>query len=140
MNNSSQIIRRLPTTANASTLSAHFGGVAPFKVQVNFGIPIFEGQIDADALEKWVNMLEGYFLVYNFFDRENITFSLLKVVPHVKDLWETYSEQISTEESEMFVTEPTWAYFVDDLKGKYYLSRNYEDQYTRWTTLQQERN
>ena len=63
----------------------------PFKIQVNFEIPVFKGQIDADALEKWVNMLEGYFLVYNFSNREKITFALLKVVPHVKDWWEMLS-------------------------------------------------
>ena len=39
----------------------------------------------------------------------------------------------------MFGTEPTWASFVDALKGQYYPVRNYEDQYTRWTTLRQER-
>jgi hypothetical protein len=84
-------------------------------------------------------MLEGYFLVDNFSDREKITFSLLKVVPHVKYWWETYYEKASTEESEMFGTEPTWASFVDALKQKHYHIGNYEDQYTRWTTLQQER-
>ena len=68
-----------------------------------------------------------------------MTFALLKVVPHVKDWWETYCEQASTEESEMFGTEPTWASFVDTLKGQYYLVGNQEDQYTRWTTLRQER-
>jgi hypothetical protein len=40
-----------------------FGGVTPFKVQVNFDIPLFEGQIDAYALEKWLNLLEGYYSV-----------------------------------------------------------------------------
>ena len=39
----------------------------------------------------------------------------------------------------MFGTEPTWEYFVDALKGQYYPVGNYEDQYTRWTTLRQER-
>ena len=51
-----------------------FGGTYPFKVQVNFDILVFEGQIDVDSLEKWLNLLEGYFFVHNFFDRENITF------------------------------------------------------------------
>ena len=106
MNNFAQILRRLPATADASTSSSHFGGTTPFKVQVNFDIPVFEGQIDADALEKWVNLLEGYFSVYNFSDREKITFALLKVVPHVKDWWETYCEQPFREESEMFGTNP----------------------------------
>jgi hypothetical protein len=43
-----------------SSSSDHFGGTPPFKVEVNFDIPIFEVQIDADALEKWLNLLEGY--------------------------------------------------------------------------------
>ena len=76
-------------------------------------------------------MLEGHFLVYNFFDRENITFSLLKVVPHVRDWWETYCEQASIDESKMFGTKPTWEYFVDALKGKYYPVGNYEGRYMR---------
>jgi hypothetical protein len=117
----------------------HFGGTTPFKVQVNFDIPVFEGQIDVDALEKWLNMLEGYFFVHNFFDREKITFALLKVVPHVKNWWETYCEKNSTEESGMFEAEPTWDFFMDSIKEQYYPVGNYDDQYMRWTTLHQER-
>ena len=139
MNNFAQILRRLPATTNTSTSSDHFGGTTPFKVQINFDSFVSEGQIDVDTLEKWVNLLEGYFSVYNFSDREKITFALLKVVPNVKDQWETYCEQASIEESEMFGTKPTWAYFVDALKGQYYLLGNYEDQCKIWTTLRQER-
>jgi hypothetical protein len=81
MDNFTQILRRLPT-GEASSSSSH---ATPFKVQVNFDIPLFEGLIDVDVVDKWLNLLEGYFLVHNFSDREKITFSLLKVVPHVKD-------------------------------------------------------
>ena len=139
MNNFSQILRRITEIEDSSTSSDDFGGTTPFKVQVNFDIPVFEGLIDGDALEKWVNMLEGYFFVYNFSDRENITFTLLKVVPYVKDWWETYCEKASTEESEMFGTKPTWASFLDALKGQYYPVGNYEDRYMGWTTLRKER-
>ena len=76
--------------AKASSKRSRFGDTTPFKVQVNFDIPLFEGQIDADALEKWLILLEGYFSIHNFFDRENITISLLKALPHVKHWWETY--------------------------------------------------
>ena len=41
MNNFAQILRRLSTTSDASTSSGHFRGMAPYKVQVNFSIPIF---------------------------------------------------------------------------------------------------
>jgi len=55
MDNFTQILRRLPT-GNASSSSR---GVTPFKVQINFDISIFEGQIDADVVDKWLNILEG---------------------------------------------------------------------------------
>jgi hypothetical protein len=41
MNNFAQILRRLPTIADTSTSSDHFGGTTPFKVQVNFDIAVF---------------------------------------------------------------------------------------------------
>jgi hypothetical protein len=59
--------------------------------------------IDVDVVDKWLNLLEGYFSVHNFFDREKITFALLKVIPHVKYWWDTYSEQRAMEESAIFV-------------------------------------
>ena len=139
MENFSHILQRLPIVSGASSSSDHFGGTSPFKVQVNFDIPVFEGQIDADALDKWLNLLEGYFSVHNFSDKEKITFALLKALPHVKHWWETYWEQSSTEESGIYGAEPTWDFFVDAVKEQYYPVGNYEEQYMRWTTLRQER-
>jgi hypothetical protein len=89
MDSFAQILRRLPTGDTFSSI----GGAAPFKVQINFDIIIFEGQIDADVVDKWLNLLEGYFFVHNFSNREKITFSLLKFVPHVKDWWKKFCEQ-----------------------------------------------
>jgi hypothetical protein len=108
-------------------------------VQVNFDIPLFEGQIDVDTLEKWLNLLEGYFSVQNFSNSEKITFALLKALPHVRDWWETYCEKHVEDESAIFGPGPTWEDFVDALKEQYYPVGNYDDQYTRWTTLHQER-
>jgi hypothetical protein len=139
MENFSHILKRLPIASGASSSSDHFEGTSPFKVQVNFDIPVFEGQIDAEALEKWLTLLEGYFSVHNFSDKEKITFALLKALPHVKHWWETYWEQSSTEESGIYGADPTWDFFVDAVKEQYYPVGNYEDQYMRWTTLRQER-
>jgi hypothetical protein len=80
MDNFAQLLQRLPT-GGASASSRHSGGATPFKVQVNFDIPIFDGQIDADAVDKWLNLLEGYFSVHDFSDLEKIIFSLLNVAP-----------------------------------------------------------
>jgi len=92
MDNFTQILQWFPTSG-ASTSSSNSGGSNPFKVQVNFDIPIFEGQVDVDVIDKWLNLLEGYFYVHDFSSQENITFSLLKAAPHIKDWWETYYEQ-----------------------------------------------
>jgi hypothetical protein len=78
-----------------------------------------------NALEKWLNMLEGYFYVHNIFDRENITFALLRAVPHVKYWWETYWEKNSTEESRIFGADTTWDFFMDAVKEQYHPIGNY---------------
>jgi len=54
---------------NASSFNSHFKGVAPFKLKVKFDIPIFEVQIEAYAIDKQLNLLEGYFSVHDFSDR-----------------------------------------------------------------------
>jgi hypothetical protein len=87
MDNFSHILQRMSITTCASSSSSHFGGTLHFKVQVNFDLLIFEGHVDVNALEKWLNLLECYFFVHNFSDRENITFTLLKALPHVKHWW-----------------------------------------------------
>ena len=85
IDNFAKILQRLLMAVTEEYFTSnHFRGVTPFKVQVNFDIPLFEGQIDADALEKWFNLLEGYYSVQIFFDCENITFSLLKSLTDVR--------------------------------------------------------
>jgi hypothetical protein len=96
MDNFSHILQCFLIATCASSSNNHFGITSPFKVQVNFYVLVFEGQIDVDALYKWFNLLEGYFFVHNIFDREKITFALLKALPHVKHWWETYWEKSST--------------------------------------------
>jgi hypothetical protein len=135
MDSFTQILRRLPT----GDASSSNGGVAPFKVQINFDIPIFEGQIDTDVVDKWLNLLEGYFSIHNFLNKENITFALLKVVPHVKYFWETFCEQKEIEETSLFLITTTWESFMDVIKEQYYPVGSYDDLYTIRTTLRQER-
>ena len=40
----------------------------------------------------------------------------------------------------MFETNPTWASFIDVVREQYYPLGNYDDQYTKWTILRQEKN
>jgi hypothetical protein len=115
--------------------SIHFRGVTPFKVQVNFDIHLFEGQIDVDAQEKWLNLLESYYSVQKNSSDEKIIFVVLKALPHAKSWWEDCSERHIMDESIPFGKEPTWVDFVDAIKEKFYLVGSYDNQYARWTTL-----
>jgi hypothetical protein len=110
----------------------------PLQGKINFYIPIFEGQIDADVVDKWLNLLEGYFSVDNFSNREKITFVFLKVIPHVKDWWEAFCEKKETDEPSIFTVMATWESFRDSIKEQYYPVKSYDDLHTKWTTLWQE--
>jgi hypothetical protein len=103
MDSFTQILRRLPTGDTSSSS----GGTTPFKVQINFDIPLFEGPVDTYVVDKWLNLLEGYFSIHNFSNREKITFALLKVVPRVKDWWENFYEQKEIEELSLFIVATT---------------------------------
>jgi hypothetical protein len=131
MDSFAQILQQLPT----SDTSSSNGGATPFKVKINFNIPIFEGHIDTDAVEKWLNLLEGYFFVHNFSNGENITFALLKVVPHVKYWWETFCDQKEIEKPSLFTIVITYDSFRDDIKEQSYPFGCYDDVCTKWTTL-----
>jgi hypothetical protein len=135
MDSFAQILWRL-SIGDASSSNR---GATPFKVQNNFDIPIFEGQLDVDAVDKWLNLLEGYFSVHDFSNREKITFAFLKAIPHVKDWWETFCEQKEIEEPSLFTVAVTWESFRDAIKEQYYPVGSYDDLYTKWTTLRQER-
>jgi hypothetical protein len=127
MENFSHILQHLLIETRESSSKNHFGSTSPFKVQVNFDIPVFEGQIYVDALNKWLNLLEVYFSFHHFSNGENITFELLKYLPHIKHWWETYWEQISIKEFGIYGVDPTWDFFVGAVKEQYYPIGNYED-------------
>jgi hypothetical protein len=90
-------------------------------------------------VDKWLNLLEGYFSVHNFSNREKITFVLLKAIPHVKDWWDNFCEKKEIERSTLFAVAPNWGSFKISIKEQCYPIGTYEDLYTIWTTLWQER-
>jgi hypothetical protein len=57
LDNFSLILQRFSTITVLPSSSNRFEDATPFKVQVNFNIHVFEVQIDADDLEKWLNFL-----------------------------------------------------------------------------------
>ena len=75
MDSFTQILLRMLIAAIASSTSNWFKDATPFKVQVKFDIPLFEVQLDANALYKWLSLLEGYLFIHIFSNRKKITFA-----------------------------------------------------------------
>jgi hypothetical protein len=138
MENFTQILQIiLMETVEASSTSIHFGGATLFKIQVNYYIPLFEDQIYVNALEKWLNLLEGYCSFQKNSNSENITFILLKSLPHVRAWGDGYWDRYIVGESTPFGREPTCVAFLDALREDFYPVEKFDDQYMRWTTLHQ---
>eukprot|EP00253_Pinus_taeda_P019824 PITA_19824 len=138
MDKFAQILQRLPR-GDASASSSSSRNATPFKVQVNLEIPIFKGQIDVDVIDKWLNLLEGYFSIHEFLSQEKIIFTLLEATPYVKDWWETYCKQNDESTGSLLSTTPTWDSFRDAINKQYYPVKSYEDKYIKWTMLRQGR-
>lgn len=83
MDNFPQILCWLPLGEEYLS-SSHFRVATPFKVQVQFDIPIFEGLIEAIVVDTWLNLLEGYFSVHNFSNRNNILFCSSNIPPTLR--------------------------------------------------------
>lgn len=86
-----------------------------------------------------LNLLEGYFLVNDFSNREKITFGLLKFITLIDDQWKNHYEKRGTKESTLLLVTPSQNSFKDVVKEQYYLVGSYEDKYIKWTTLWKER-
>jgi hypothetical protein len=52
---------------------------------------------------------------------------LLKSLPHIIYLWESYYEKHVEDDSTIFGPRPTWVAFIDSIEEKYYLVGNYYD-------------
>jgi hypothetical protein len=60
MENFAHIVQCLPIKVGASSSRGHFGGTSPFKVQVNFDILVFEGQIDAKCNKEQQTIMHKF--------------------------------------------------------------------------------
>jgi hypothetical protein len=90
MENFTHMLQHLQPTVQTPSTRNHLEGVTPFKVHVNLEISLFEGKRYANYLEKRLNPLEGYYFVKTKLDIQNIIFSLLKALPHVRDWWKMF--------------------------------------------------
>ncbi|GKD34775.1 hypothetical protein Tco_1250284 [Tanacetum coccineum] len=63
------------------------GSHHPFKVEAKIGIPTYDGTIDAEKLDSWLDQLETYFTLYGFRSSDKVVFARLKLTSHALARW-----------------------------------------------------
>ena len=58
----------------------------PFKVEAKLEIPMYDGQVNVEVLNRWLKQMEVYFVLYQVQEVQHIYFSILKMTGHVL-LW-----------------------------------------------------
>nr|GFB88801.1 hypothetical protein [Tanacetum cinerariifolium] len=63
------------------------GSHKPFKVEARINIPLYDGTVDAEKLDSWIDQLETYFTLYGFTSVEKVSFARWKLTSHVVAWW-----------------------------------------------------
>ncbi|XP_038973019.1 uncharacterized protein LOC120105044 [Phoenix dactylifera] len=105
----------------------------PFKVEARIDIPTFDGTVDAEKLDSWIDQLETYFTLYGFSSHEKVAFARLKLSSHALAWWNSYLKDNSDKEV-------TWGEFSRLLRQEFYPMGYSQDRWFRWHNLKQRHN
>ncbi|GKD75970.1 hypothetical protein Tco_1334252, partial [Tanacetum coccineum] len=60
-----------------SIIEPDHGSQYLFKVEARIDIPTYDGTVDAEKLDSWIDQLETYFTLYRFHSKEKVIFARL---------------------------------------------------------------
>ncbi|PWA84034.1 hypothetical protein CTI12_AA134850 [Artemisia annua] len=104
----------------------------PFKVEDKIDIPTYNGTIDAEKLDSWLDQLETYFTLYGFHSSEKVVFARLKLTSHAFGWWNSQLKIMGNEEI-------SWKKFTQLLRQEFYPMGYVQDRWTRWHNLRLQR-
>ncbi|GJT11122.1 hypothetical protein Tco_0858164 [Tanacetum coccineum] len=108
------------------------GSHKPFKVEARIDIPSYDGTVDAEKLDSWLDQLETYFTLYGFTSTAKVSFARLKLTSHALAWWNAQLKMTRDEEI-------TWNEFKRLLRQEYYPMGYSQDRWSRWHNLRQQR-
>ncbi|GJW95820.1 hypothetical protein Tco_0175492 [Tanacetum coccineum] len=117
---------------NETHVSPSRGSHKPFKVEARIDIPSYDGTVDAEKLDSWLDQLETYFTLYGFTSTEKVSFARLKLTSHALAWWNAQLKMTREEEI-------TWNEFKRLLRQEYYPIGYSQDRFSRWHNLRQQR-
>ncbi|PWA90212.1 hypothetical protein CTI12_AA103160 [Artemisia annua] len=104
----------------------------PFKVEAKIDIRTYDGTIDAEKLDSWLDQLETYFTLYGFRSSEKVVFAQLKLTSHALAWWNSQLKIMGNEEI-------SWKKFTLLLRQEFYPMGYVQDRWTRWHNLRLQR-
>ncbi|GJY15489.1 glutamate-rich WD repeat-containing protein 1 [Tanacetum coccineum] len=107
------------------------GSHHPFKVEARIDIPTYDGTVDAEKLDSWIDQLETYFTLYGFRSKEKVIFARLKLTSHALAWWNSTLKSLDEEVN--------WKVFTRLLRQEFYPMGYSQDRWTRWHNLRLQR-
>uniref|UniRef100_A0A6V7QVL6 Retrotransposon gag domain-containing protein n=1 Tax=Ananas comosus var. bracteatus TaxID=296719 RepID=A0A6V7QVL6_ANACO len=78
------------------------------KTGAKIEIPNYDGAVDAEKLDAWLDQLEMYFDLYNYSNAEKVTFAKLKLVGYALTWWKATFQTSANEEFTWRYEEERW--------------------------------
>ncbi|KAL6289150.1 hypothetical protein ACE6H2_006660 [Prunus campanulata] len=65
------------------------------KIDVKIDIPVhvYDGEINTEKLDNWIDQLETYYTIYEYNNHESINFATLKLTKHALTWWKAYNKR-----------------------------------------------
>lgn len=109
------------------------GSFQNLRIDFKVEIPVYDGRVDVERLDDWVERLETYFALYGYTSKEKITFATLKLSSHALTWWKSYKRNSNEEVV-------SWEKFKELLRKQFYPVGFLEERWSKWFNLRQEFN
>ena len=110
----------------------HQGGKNSYqnlKIDFRVEISIYDGSVDVERLDDWIERMETYFTLYGYSSKEKIVFATLKLLGHALTWWKSYCKQEKKAVS--------WNKFNELLRKQFYPVGFLEERWYKWYGLRQ---
>jgi len=104
------------------------------KVDFKVDMPMYDGTVDVDKLDDWIERLETYFTVYDYKSSQKITVAVLKLSKDALTWWKAFRRQRHQKGS------LSWREFKAAIRKKFYPVGYLEERWFKWYRLIQSYN
>jgi hypothetical protein len=129
-----EVIRDTPDTSNETNentaWTANQAALPPLKVDMKTDLPTYDGVVDGDKLDGWIDRLESYFDIYGYDDSRRLAIARLKLASHALVWWNAHLRTYGSRGL-------TWEAFKVLLKEQFYPVGYDEKRWQNWLFLKQ---